>query len=85
MCRVSGSLETGLSSTGALIDSISCCSPEGSGRAASDSARWLAIFLADSSDFLLRGFVAGIDFGGVQELGKRTRLVAGLEEFSSPS
>ena len=75
-------METGLRSTGALMESISCCSPAGSGRAASDSGEHWPVLLANAGDFLLRGFVAGIDFGGMKELGQCALLVAGLEELS---
>jgi hypothetical protein len=76
MCSVSGSLEMGLSSAGAPMESISCCSPSGSGRP-------LPGFGAGVGDLLLGGFVAGIDLSGVEELSEGALLIAGREQLSS--
>jgi len=65
MCRVSGSLERGLSSTGAPIDSTRLvCRPLG--QAASVLGDDSPCFWRTFADLLLRGLVAGIDLRCVQ-------------------
>jgi hypothetical protein len=39
-------------------------------------------FSGGFGDLLLRGFVAGIDFGGMEELSQRALLVAGPEQLA---
>jgi hypothetical protein len=82
MCSESGSLEIGFE-FGRSFDLVkflhfSRAAGEGS---ASGSGSGGALFLADASDLLLRSFVAGVDLGGVEELGQRALKVAGRANF----
>ena len=43
----------------------------------------LAVLAADLVDQLLRGLVAGIDLGGVNELGQRALSIPGLEQLAA--
>ena len=47
--------------------------------------RAFALLLADVGNFLLRGFVAGVDFGGVEELAQRALGIASLRQLAAPA